>query len=432
MLSVALEMMTVGMRVDLDALSNLSQRCLSLMQVEAEAVHTITGSPINPNSDTQVRELVYKQLGFKPTKLTKNKREASTIDKELSKVNHPVISHILEYRKIAKVRDSYCETLPRYAVKETNDSIPNPSGVGYSSGYIDVVHPNIRITGTETGRIKVTNPALQTLPVRTELGREVRGAFIARPGKVLLFCDLSQIEMRVLAHESRCKNLVTLFNSGGDIHTDTATKVFGVTREEATLDKYRKPIKNVNFGVVYGISAQGLHGLMVENGLGKSDDNPDGWTVKDCQQLITDYFTLYPEVRTFTQETVAFARRNGYVKSLMGRIRYIPELKCPFPYIQAEGERKAGNGPIQMGAQDIFKAGTNRIYQGRPAFGVEFKFLMQIHDELVLECEEKDVRALASWVDWNLCHTYEIDVPLLSEAKCGTSWGNAKELKEML
>ena len=165
--------------------------------------------------------------------------------------------------------------------------------------------------------------------------------------------------------------------------------------------------------------------LMIENGV------PD-WSLADCQQLINDYFTLYPEVRTFTQETVAFARRNGYVKSLMGRIRYIPELKCPFPYIQAEGERKAGNGPIQMGAQDIFKAGTNRIYQGREAFGVDFKFLMQIHDELVLECEEKDVKALAAWVDWNLCHTYEIDVPLLSEAKCGTSWGNAKELKELI
>lgn len=408
MIDVALEMMQTGMRVDLDALSNLSTRCLSLMQIEADAVHTITGTSINPNSDTQVRELVYKQLGFKPTKLTKTKREASTIDKELSKVNHPVILPILTYRQIAKVRDSYAETLPKYAVEE-------------SLG-VYVVHPTIRVAGgTGTGRLIVTNPALQTIPVRTELGREVRSAFVARPGKVLLFCDLSQIEMRVLAHESRCVSLVELFNGGGDIHTDVAMHVFGVDKDAARSDKYRKPIKNVNFGVVYGISPQGLYNLMIENDV-------KGWSLKDCEQLITDYFTLYPEVRTFTQETVAFARRNGYVKSLMGRIRYIPELKCPFPYIQAEGERKAGNGPIQMGAQDIFKAGTNAIYNGREAFGVDFKFLMQIHDELVLECDVKDVRGLAAWVDWNLCHTYEIDVPLLSEAKMGTSWGNASGL----
>jgi len=421
LIDVALEMMTTGMRVDLDALKALSTKCLSLMQIEADKVASIAGSSINPNSDVQVRQLVYKDLGFKATKRTKNKREASTIDKELSKVDHPVIKHILEYRKIAKVRDSYCETLPKYAVEEPGEACDRAD-----DSRVCVVHPSIRITGTETGRLKVTNPALQTIPVRTELGREVRAAFIARPNKVLLFCDLSQIEMRVLAHESHCYNLLALFMGGGDIHTDTATHVFGVSREDAKLDKYRKPIKNVNFGVVYGISPQGLYNLMIENGV-------TGWSLKDCQQLITDYFTLYPEVKTFTQETVAFARRNGYVKSLMGRIRYIPELKCPFPYIQAEGERKAGNGPIQMGAQDIFKAATNRIYQGRPAFGVgagaaDFKFLLPIHDELVLECGAEDVRGLAAWVIWNLCNTVKIDVPLLAEAKCGTSWGNAKEL----
>ena len=410
MLEIIAEMQRVGMRVDLDALKALSIKCLSLMQIEADQVAEITGQRLNPNSDTQVRQLVYKDLGFKATKRTKTKREASTIDKELSKVNHPVIKHILEYRKIAKVRDSYCDVLPKYAVEEC----------GLAGSY-SVVHPTIRITGTETGRLKVTNPALQTIPVRTELGREVRAAFIARPGKVLLFCDLSQIEMRVLAHDSDCTNLKRVFQSHGDVHTDTAVKVFGCTPEDARLDKYRKPIKNVNFGVVYGISPQGLHNLMVENDV-------LGWSLKDCQALITDYFTLYPEVKTFTQETIAFARRNGYVKSLMGRIRYIPELKCPFPYIQAEGERKAGNGPIQMGAQDIFKAATNRIYQGREAFGMGFKFLMQIHDELVLECRAGDARGLAAWIDWNLCNTYKISVPLLSEAKCGTSWGNAKEL----
>jgi DNA polymerase I len=400
MLPVALEMMTVGMRVDVEALRSLSAHCLELMQQEAEVVAKIAGYGLNPNSDKQVRELVYDKLGFKPTKKTKVAQEASTNDKELSKVKHPVIAHIIEYRKIAKVRDSYAEKLPKYTVLDVHGN--------------SIIHCTIRVTGTDTGRLKVTDPPLQTLPVRTELGKRVRKAFVARPGHAMVFVDLSQIEMRVLAHVSNCRNLIDLFNRGGDIHTDTAVNVFGISREAAKEDKYRKPIKNVNFGVVYGISPQGLYNLMIENGLHE-------WTLRDCEKLIVDYFALYPEIYEYTKNTVAYATEHGYVIDMFGRRRIIPEIDSPFEYVRSDGYRQAGNGPIQMGAQGILKLATNRIYAERGV--MPFKFLMQVHDELIVECPLELVIPVAEFVKTRMETTTKLSIPILAEAKAGLRWG---------
>jgi len=223
MLAVCLEIMQTGMAIDIPHLQSLSARCISLMDTEARKAASHASHPFNPNSDDQVREIVYGELGFKPTRYTKESRSASTTDKELSKINHPIIKPILEYRKIAKIRDSYAEKLPRYAQIESG---------------IPTIHPTVRLTGTDTGRLKVVDPPLQTLPVRSEIGREIRNAFISRPDTILLLADLSQIEMRVLAHISQCRNLISLFQSNGDIHTDTAVLVFGVDRERAKEDKY--------------------------------------------------------------------------------------------------------------------------------------------------------------------------------------------------
>lgn len=407
MLAVIKEMMASGMRVDLDHLAKLSKQCLELMQQEAAACAEIAGCGFNPNSDTQVRELVYNKLGFDATKLTKGTREASTNDKELSKVNHPVVKHILEYRKVAKIRDSYTEKLPRFAVKENG---------------LDIIHCTIKLTGTDTGRLKVIDPPLQTIPVRSEIGKQVRNAFLARPGCTLLFVDLSQIEMRVLAHVSQCVNLIKLFNSGGDIHTDTAVKVFGVSREAAKEDRYRKPIKNVNFGVVYGISPQGLYNLMVENEV-------EGWTLGDCEKLITDYYTLYPEIKDYTDETIDYAYEHGYTVDMFGRRRLIAELKSPFEWVQAEGERQAGNMPIQAGAQGILKLATNAIYRDRPVFGLGFKFLMQIHDELVLEVTKPELIDTARFVLDKMETTTCIAVPIRAEAKAAERWGEAESVE---
>jgi len=406
MLPVCLEMMQNGMAVDVDKLHSLSEKCIVLMQEQADKCKDIAGYGFNPNSHDQVRQLVYEELGFEVTKKTKKAKKASTNDKELSKIKHPVIKPILEYRKILKVRSSYAEKLLRY--------VDGGSGVS-------VVHPSIRLAGTDTGRLKVTDPPLQTIPVRTELGREVREAFIARPGKQLLFVDLSQIEMRILAHESHCKNLIRLFIGGGDIHSDTAVQVFNISREEAREDRYRKPIKNVNFGVVYGISAQGLYDLMVENEV-------DGWSLRDCQDLIEDYFQLYPEVREYTRHTIELSYQTGYAIDMFGRRCYIPELSSPHQWIREAGERKAGNQPIQGGAAGLLKIGTANLVRERDRQNMPLDLIGQFHDELGGEVPIDDVIPVAMCVVDALCNAVPLNVPVLAEAKSGYSWANTKEL----
>jgi len=307
------------------------------------------------------------------------------------------------------VRSSYAEKLPRFTSVDILDSI------------CSVVHPTIRLAGTDTGRLKVTDPPLQTIPVRTELGREVRGSFVARAGKQLLFVDLSQIEMRILAHESNCQNLITLFNQGGDVHSDTAIQVFDISREEAREDRYRKPIKNVNFGVVYGISGQGLYDLMVENEV-------EGWSLRDCDDLIDDYFKLYPEVKEYTRHTIDFSYQTGYAVDMFGRRCYIPELQSPHQWIREAGERKAGNQPIQGGAAGLFKIGTANIYKERNSQNIPLDFLMQIHDELCFEVPVDDIIPVAMVVIDALCNAVPLSVPVLAEAKSGPSWANIQEL----
>jgi len=411
MLPVCLEMMQNGMAVDVDKLYSLSEKCIVLMQEQAEKCKDIAGYGFNPNSHDQVRQLVYGELGFDVTKKTKKAKKASTNDKELSKIKHAVIKPILEYRKILKVRSSYAEKLPKFVSRSNSRDTSDYS----------IVHPTIRLSGTDTGRLKVSDPPLQTIPVRTELGREVRDAFIARPGKQLLFVDLSQIEMRVLAHVSNCNNLVDLFNAGGDVHTDTATQVFGVGIQEAREDRYRKPIKNVNFGVVYGISAQGLYDLMVENEV-------EGWSLRDCQDLIEDYFKLYPEVREYTRSVIEFSYTNGYAIDMFGRRCYIPELSSPHQWIREAGERKAGNQPIQGGAAGLLKIGTANLVRERDRQNIPLDLIGQFHDELGGEVPIDDVIPVAMVVIDALCNAVSLNVPVLAEAKSGLSWANTQEL----
>jgi len=408
MLPVCLEMMQNGMAVDVDKLHALSEKCIVLMQEQSEICKDIAGYGFNPNSHDQVRQLVYEELGYEVTKKTKKSKKASTNDKQLSKIDHPVIKPILEYRKILKVRSSYAEKLPRYLVRSMD--------IAYA-----VVQPTIKLAGTDTGRLKVTDPPLQTIPVRTELGREVRDAFIARPGKQLLFVDLSQIEMRILAHAASCKNLIGLFNVGGDIHTDTAINVFGVDREEAKQDRYRKPIKNVNFGVVYGISGQGLYDLMVENEV-------EGWSLRDCQDLIEDYFKLYPEVREYTRSVIEFSYINGYAIDMFGRRCYIPELSSPHQWIREAGERKAGNQPIQGGAAGLLKIGTANLVRERDRQNIPLDLIGQFHDELGGEVPIDDVIPVAMVVIDALCSAVSLSVPVLASASAGYSWANTQEL----
>lgn len=411
MLPVALEMMQTGMMVDRKKLVALSAKCLTKMEEEAKEVAKTLG-PLNPNSPVVVKAALERELG---------RRIKSTEDRELAKFKSacPAVPHIQSFRHHSKMRDSYADKLIPYLDEEGR------------------VHPTIRVTGTETGRLRVSEPPLQAIPVRTELGREVRKAFITKPGHLLLSIDYSQIEMRVLAHVSQCKNLLAIFRRNGDVHTDMAATIFGITREAVMADqpKYRYPIKRLQFGVVYGITDRGLYEGMMEEGV-------EGWDIEACGKFINEYYKANPEIKLYTRAMIAEAKHNGYVRDpLFGRIRYIPEIGLPFQRMRAEGERQAANMPIAAAAQGIIKLATKEIKEwradqyddlGPDEEGISVGFLIQVHDELIWEVGEMESKRVAK----ELKETMEgigprlkLSVPLVAEASVGPSWGEMVKIK---
>lgn len=409
-LPVVKSMMENGIAVDADHLKSISEQCLMGMMAKAEDVRRIGGKAINPNSDIQVADLVYGKLGFKPTKKTSTGRD-STVEKELKKVNHPVVKPILEYRHFLKIKSTYADTIAGFAYER--------AGLGGMR-----VNSTIKTTRTETGRLAMGDPVnLQNIPVRTALGKSVRKAFIVPEGRILVSADYAQIEMRVLAHVARCLQLLELFQDPtGDIHTTTASKIFGVSMEDARNTKYRYPAKTLGFGIVYGISAKGLYDQLVEEGL-------TGWDERRCQQFIDEWYQLYPEVRSWQYATLSYARINGYVKDMFGRIRHIPEIHCPIKSVRAAGERQATNMPIQAGAQGILKLATNQLFAEKDRFP-DLLFLLQIHDEIMEECDDDggSVNDILRWNRQVMEAAVQLSVPLKVDTEVGYKWGDMKEV----
>ncbi len=421
-LSMVQEMMDIGFAVDRTHLSNLSTDYARRMADIAEKLASQVGHTFNPGSSQQVAEVVYGELGFKPTKRTTT-GIVSTDDQELKKVKHPVVNGILEYRRLAKNKDSFADAL-------LGRSVSHPDGTNR-------VHTTIKTTRTETGRLSSADPNLQAQPTRNKEGKAIRKGFVASPGWRLGEGDVSQAEVRVLAHESKCEALIELFNRGGDPHTETAMRIFGLPEGVARQEKYRYPTKRLNFGVIYMISPEGLSAEITEY---ISDLIIEGtpveiepWSVDDCSRLITDWYKLYPEVRDYQFEKVAQARRYGYVTDMFGRIRYVPEVYCPIRSVQEAGARQAGNMPIQAAVAGIVKIAMARLWRERPRLGWQNKvrFLMQIHDSVVLEIVDDDafIKGCGSWLIRALTQTVKLLVPLEAEFKIGQNWGEMKELE---
>ena len=436
------EMMDYGMMVDREHLAGLSAEYLGRLQTAALVCkHTSGFGSFNPNSSAQVGELLYSRLrlgypitqwtptgnpyrdpnldigylntqsersqvmfkeGQEPEKSDRKPARPSTDDQELKKVDHPVVASILEYRGLLKNKTTYVDPL---AAKADSNSR---------------VHATIRATRTETGRLSTSDPNLMAIPVRSAEGKRIREAFIAPPGYLLVAPDQSQIEMRVVAHLSRAPYLINAFLQGLDFHTATASRMFGVDYETAMDTKYRYPAKSLNFGIVYGMTPMGVYEYMLENAPSQ------GWTLEDCAGLLKAYDDAFPEVNIWRQQQIEFGIRNGYVQDLFGRRRYIPELTCPIQRIRSEGERMAGNMPVQSGAQGIIKSAGNRLWWLRKSglAPVDFKFLLQVHDEIIFEVKEGDVPAFAPWCRETMESVVELSVPVVVEVKAGNSWGN--------
>ena len=357
-------------------------------------IYSYSEGPFNINSTKQLGELLFDKLGLPPVKKTKTGYSTNADALEKLKYKHPIIPAIMDYRMLTKLKSTYADGL----LKEIG-----------SDGRIHTTFQNLV---TATGRLSSTEPNLQNIPVRTDLGAEIRKMFIPKPGCVLVDADYSQIELRVLAHIARDETMQQAFKSGMDIHTVTASQVFGVDPEHVT-PLQRRHAKAVNFGIVYGISEFSL-----------SEDI--GVSRYEAKEYIENYLANYKGVKAYMKQVVEDARNCGYTETMFGRKRYIPELKSSNFNVRSGAERIALNTPIQGTAADLIKLAMIRVDKALAENFPEAKLLLQVHDELIVECPEEIAGQVAELVSREMQGVAELSVPLTAEAKFGKSWYEAK------
>ncbi|MDR1684755.1 MAG: DNA polymerase I [Elusimicrobiota bacterium] len=388
LMSVLLDLEQNGIMVDTAWLKTLGILFAKEMDNEQAAVNKIAGREVNVNSPKQLGVLLFEDLKLPPYKKTKT--GYSTDEEALAHLTsvHPVAGHILKYRESAKLKSTYVDSLLNLADKDTRR-----------------VHTNFNQTGTVTGRLSSFSPNLQNIPIRSEKGRLIRQAFIAPEGKVLLSVDYSQIDLRVLAHESGDLNLINAFKENADIHTQTAAEVFNVMPAFVT-PQMRSRAKAINFGIVYG---QGP--LALSESLNIS--------VREAKEYIDAYFARYGVVKKWLDDTAAAARKAGFVKTLFGHVRYLPEFESGSARLASFANRASVNTIVQGGSSDIIKKAMEDIYAQMPQ-GV--LMLLQVHDELVFEAPAGKIKETAAWVKEKMESAVSLKVPLLAEAKAGKNW----------
>jgi DNA polymerase-1 len=393
---VLLRMEQAGVRIDPTVLNEMSNRLAIEIDDLAERIYTESGHRFNINSPKQLGDVLFnKMLLPKPMKYGKGKVVSTAQDvlEELAE-SHTTPALVLEYRQLAKLKNTYLDQLPNLADREGR------------------IHTTFNQVGTATGRLSSTNPNLQNIPVRTAVGREIRAAFIAAPGNVLMSADYSQIELRLMAHFSQDPLLLDAYRTGKDIHTLTAAEVFGV--DAATMDKEtRNRAKAVNFGIVYGISPFGLAAQL----------NIDQKTAK---QYIETYFERYAGVRRFIDETLETVRRDQAVRTQFGRIRPIPDIQSRNPNMRGFAERTAVNTPLQGTAADLIKLAMLRIDQALRGRKLKSQMTLQVHDELLFDVVLEESDELQQLVKHEMEHVAEFSVPIIAEVGIGQNWRDIK------
>ena len=384
-----------GVRLDSSYLQVLSEELgTRILQVE-EDVHRLAGHAFNLGSRDQLETVLYDELGLRPARRTQKTGKRSTAAGTLEALldMHPIIEQILQYRELTKLKGTYLDPLPRMVNPRTGR-----------------LHTRFHQAGTTTGRMSSSDPNLQNIPVRTDVGRRIRKAFIASEGMQLVVADYSQIELRVLAHLSGDENLTRVFKEDLDIHTQTASWMFAVPADSVGVEQ-RRAAKTINFGVLYGMSA---HRLSRELGIGYAE----------AEGFIERYFSSYPKVRTFMNQTLSTARERGYVETLFGRRRYVPELLSANRKAREAAERMAFNMPVQGTAADLMKLAMVRLAEYLDTY--EGYLLLQVHDELVLEAPRARAEELAAEVERVMREVWPLEVPLEAEAGLGGNWLEAK------
>ena len=395
---VLAKMERAGMLVDPDRLHSLSEGLATQIAEVERSIRDLAGDEtFNIGSPMQLSHVLFDVMGLPTKGLKKTKRGYySTNAKVLSDLarDHEIVRLILDWREKSKIKSTYLDTLG-----------PLRRGDGR-------VHTTYNQTITATGRLSSSDPNLQNIPTRSELGRTVKTAFSAGEGSVFLAVDYSQIELRLLAHLSGDEHLVRAFNEGEDFHAETAARVFGVPVSEVTPD-LRSRAKAVNFGIVYGQQAYGLsQSLHI--------------SMAEARDMIDRYYEAYPGVRTFLDNVVARAKQTGYAETMYGRRRHIPELKAKNPQLRGFGERTAMNHPMQGTAADIIKIAMARVSRRLEEEGFAAHMILQVHDELDFECPVNEVERLTTMVRDVMEHVVDLRVPLIAEASTGVTWADAK------
>lgn len=392
---VLASMEILGFQVDKEQLIAFGKELDGQMKAQEAAIYQLAGEEFNINSPKQLGEILFEKLGLPSKKKTKTGYSTSAEVLEKLQDKHEIIGHILSYRQVAKLKSTYVDGF-----------------LGLIDPADGRIHSKFMQTVAVTGRISSTEPNLQNIPMRTELGRELRRMFVARGGDVLIDADYSQIELRVLAHIAGDENMVAAFAGGEDIHTATAMNVFGVAKEEIT-PLLRSRAKAVNFGIVYGMGSFSLsQDLHITNA--------------EAKDYIDQYFAKHPNVKAYMDGAVEQAKNAGYVETLFGRRRYIPEVKSSNFMLRAAGERMAMNTPIQGTAADIIKIAMVRVYRELKKRGMQSRLILQVHDELIIEAVPGEAEQAKALLKECMEGAANLNVPLTVDANVGKTWYDAK------
>ncbi len=380
-----------GVALDLDLLRTMSHNLgREMMRIETE-IYNCLGHKFNINSSHQLSQVLYEELRLPKPRKTKSGYSTEASALEELKGTHPLIELVLQYRQLAKLKSTYTDAFLELINPKTGR-----------------LHTSFNQTGTVTGRLSSSEPNLQNIPVRGELGSKIRQAIIAQPGWLLLSADYSQIDLRVLAHISQDPELIDTFLRDEDVHTATASRVFNVPPEKVTPEM-RRVAKTVNFGVIYGMSDYGL-------------EQATNFTREEAARFITSYFEKYPEVRKYIEDTKRQAREFGYVQTVMGRRRYIPEINSPNRQVREAAERMAINMPVQGTSADIIKIAMVNLHREMVKRHLKSKMLLQVHDELVFEVPPNELDAIRQLVAEIMPNALKLRVPLKIDIKVGKNW----------
>jgi DNA polymerase-1 len=380
-----------GIRVDPDRLTEFSKELEKSLDALTREIYTLAGEEFNLGSPKQLATILFEKLKLPPLRKTKTGYSTDADVLEQLALGHELPAKIIEHRTLAKLKSTYADSLPTLINARTGR-----------------IHPSFNQLVAVTGRLSSSNPNAQNIPIRTELGRRIRAAFVAEAGHRFLAADYSQIELRILAHVSGEESLVEAFRRGEDIHRRTAAEVFGVPLDQVTPQQ-RDVAKTTNFAVIYGVTAFGL-----SRGL--------DMTQKQAQEYLNQFFARHPKVKAYLARTVAEGRERGYVSTLLGRRRYLPELRSGNPNLRGFGERMATNAPIQGTAADLVKIAMVRVARELTARGLRSRMLLQVHDELLFEVPDGELGALEALAVEVMESALELSVPLKVDVKSGADW----------